>query len=253
MTIERLEELTDEYLIKMNLRVNKELVDKEGKALSLEHQGITNEFVNIFPSILEKYTKYFEFNPMNAEMNLSSRDTIQKIYEEIVTIKRELEKGNEISRVKQKGTQRKPQEDNFRRKQEIKETLQDVFTAVEHEMRGREEPNIDWDNLRVYSYRIISHYIETIEQNVFEKNEDDMIQKEVERYIEEIEQELKNEKSEDMKLEFKDGPVCPVVADTDEFARVNRELANDIQEQQETSQNEPTRNDNGLGPLEPIL
>lgn len=250
MTIERLEELTHEYLQQMKSRVDNNLSEKESKDLSVEHERIKREFINILPSVLEKYSKYFEFNSMHEEMNLSSEDTVQKIYERIVTIKRELEAGKEISKVKQRGTQQEPQQENFRRQSIIKDTLQETFQRVEQEIRRREF-NIDWDSLRVYCNRIISHYTETTEQDVFKKNENDMVREEVERYIQEVEQELNNEKSEDMKLEFKDGPVCPVVTDTNEFARMNRQIADDIQK--ETSEKESLRDNNSLGGLEPIL
>lgn len=252
MTIERLEELTHGYLQQMKARVDNNLLDKESKDLTLEHERIKREFINILPSVLEKYSEHFEFNSMHEEMNLSSEDTVQKIYERIVTIKRELEEGKEISKVKQRENQQEPQQENFRRQSIIKDTLQETFQRVEQEMRRREF-NIDWDSLRVYCNRIISHYTETTEQNVFKKNENDMVREEVERYIQEMEQELNNEKSEDMRLEFKDGPVCPVVTDTDEFARKNKQIADEIQEQEENSQNSPTRNENNLGGLEPIL
>ena len=59
MTIERLEELTREYLQKMQSKVNTKLQDKESKDLAIEHEKIIREFVNILPSILEKYSEYF--------------------------------------------------------------------------------------------------------------------------------------------------------------------------------------------------
>ncbi len=52
-------------------------------------------------------------------------------------------------------------------------------------------------------------------------------------------------------VEWKDGPVCPVVTDTNEFAKVNRQIVDDVQK--ETSANETVRGDNNLGGLEPIL
>ena len=43
-----------------------------------------------------------------------------------------------------------------------------------------------------------------------------------------------------MNLEFIDGPICPVVTDTNEFAKVNRQIVNNIQEQ-ENSQDEKNK------------
>lgn len=252
MTIERLEELTHGYLQQMKARVDNNLLDKESKDLTLEHERIKREFINILPSVLEKYSEYFEFNLMHEEMNLSSEDTVQKIYERIIIIKRELEEGREISKAKQRGIQQEPKEANFRRQSTIKDILQETFQSVEREMRRREF-NIDWDSLRLYCNRIIGHHIEKIEQDVFKKNEDDIIREEVESYIQEIEQELNNEKNEDMRLEFTDGPVCPIVTNTGEFAKVNRQIADNIQEQEKNSQNSLTRDENNLGGLEPIL
>lgn len=239
MTIERLEELTRAYLQKMQSRVNTNLQDKESKDLATEYERIIKEFMNIHPVILEKYSKYFEFYPMREEIEGSSLDAIQAIYERITVIKRELEEGREISKVKQRGIQQEPKEANFRRQSIIKDVLQETFQSVEREMRRREF-NIDWDSLRVYCNRIISHHTETIEQDVFKKNEDDIIREEVESYIQEIEQELNNEKNEDMHLEFTDGPICPVVTDTSKFAKANRQIVDDMKEQ-ENSQGEKNK------------
>lgn len=231
MTIERLEELTREYLQKMQSRVNTKLQDKESKDLAIEHEKIVREFVNISPVILEKYSKYFEFNPMREEIELSSADAVQKIYERITIIKRGLEEGKEVDEVKQREEQQEHIEENVRRQFMIKETLQETFKNIEQEMRKR-EVNIDWDSLRVYCNRIISHHVETTEQNVFKENENDIIKEEVEGYIQEIEQELNSEKNEDMNLEFTKGPICPVVTDTSEFAKVNRQIVDSMQEQE---------------------
>lgn len=236
MTIERLEELAREYLQKMQSRVNTKLQDKESKDLAMEHEKIVREFVNISPVILEKYSKYFEFNPMCEEIELSSADAVQKIYERITIIKRGLEEGKEIDKVKQREGQQEHIEENVRRQFMIKETLQETFKNIEQEMRKR-EVNIDWDSLRVYCNRIISHHVETMEQDVFKKNENDIIREEVEGHIQEIEQELNSGKNEDMKLEFTQGPICPVVTDTNEFAKVNRQIIDNMQEQ-ENSQSE---------------
>ncbi len=239
MTIERLEELTREYLQKMQSKVNTKLQDKESKDLAIEHEKIIREFVNILPSILEKYSEYFEFNPMHEEIELSSADAVQRIYERIIRIRRGLEEGKEINEVKQREEQQEHVEENSRRQFILKDRLQEMFQNVEYEMRKREF-NIDWDSLRVYCNRIISHHVETTEQNVFKKNENDIIREEVESYIQEIEQELNSEKNEDMNLEFIDGPICPVVTDTNEFAKVNRQIVNNIQEQ-ENSQGEKNK------------
>lgn len=239
MTIERLEELTREHLQKMQSRVNTKLQDKESKDLAIEHEKIVREFVNISPVILEKYSKYFEFNPMREEIELSSADAVQKIYERITIIKRGLQEGKEVDEVKQREGQQEHIEENVRRQFMIKETLQETFKNVEQEMRKR-EVNIDWDSLRVYCNRIISHHVETTEQNVFKENENDIIKEEVEGYIQEIEQELNSEKNEDMNLEFTKGPICPVVTDTSEFAKANRQIVDDMKEQ-ENSQGEKNK------------
>ncbi len=239
MTIERLEELTREYLQKMQSRVNTKIQDKESKDLAVEYEKIVRKFVNISPVILEKYSKYFEFNPMHEEIELSSTDAIQKIYERITIIKRGLQEGKEVDEVKQREGQQEHIKENVRRQFMIKETLQETFKNIEQEMRKR-EVNIDWDSLRVYCNRIISHHTETIEQDVFKKNEDDIIREEVESYIQEIEQELNNEKNEDMHLEFTDGPICPVVTDTSKFAKANRQIVDDMKEQ-ENSQGEKNK------------
>lgn len=239
MTIERLEELTREYLQKMQSRVNTKLQDKESKDLAIEHEKIVREFVNISPVILEKYSKYFEFNPMREEIELSSADAVQKIYERITIIKRGLQEGKEVDEVKQREGQQEHIEENVRRQFMIKETLQETFKNIEQEMIKR-EVNIDWDSLRVYCNRIISHHVETTEQNVFKENENDIIKEEVEGYIQEIEQELNSEKNEDMNLEFTKGPICPVVTDTSEFAKVNRQIIDNMQEQ-ENSQGEKNK------------
>lgn len=247
MTIERLEELTREYLQKMNSRVNKNLPDKENNDLAMEYEGIKHEFVNILPGILEKYSKYFEFNPMHEEIELSSADVIQKIYERIIQIKRKMEQGKDIDRFSE---QKENQDVNFGRSQQIKQILQDAFIKVEHEMRRREF-NINWDTLKIYCNRIISNHMELIEKNVFQKNEDDTVKEEVQRYIEEVKQELSVEKSEDMKLEFDDGSICPVVTDTTKFAKANKKIADNIQV--ENSQNDKTKIENKYGVLGPIL
>ena len=244
MTIERLEELTNEYLRMMKSRVDKNLPEKENKDLSIEHERIKHEFVNILPGILEKYSKYFEFGSMGREINLSSEDAVQKIYERIIQIKREMEQGKDIDRFSE---QKENQDANFGRSQQIKQILQDAFIKVEHEMRRR-EININWDTLKIYCNRIISNHMELIEKNVFQKNENDTVKEEVQRYIEEIKQELSVEKSEDMKLEFDDGPICPVVTDTTEFAKANKKIADNIQV--ENLQNDKTENKYGaLGPI----
>lgn len=247
MTIERLEELTREYLQEMNSRVNKNLPDKENSDLAKEYERIKHEFVNILPGILEKYSEHFEFSSMGREMELSSKDTVQKIYEKIIAIKRGVEQDKKIDRFSE---QEEKQDANFGRSQQIKQILQDAFIKVEHEMRRR-ELNINWDNLKIYYNRIISNHMELIEKNVFQRNENDTIKKEVEGYIEEIKQELNNEKSEDVKLEFDDGPICPVVTDTTEFAKANKKIADDIQDKAGNSQNDKT--ENKYGTLEPIL
>lgn len=45
------------------------------------------------------------------------------------------------------------------------------------------------------------------------------------------------------KIEWKEGEVCPVVADTNEFAKVNKQIVQEVEEQEEAYKNEPTRED----------
>ncbi|MBO5478209.1 MAG: hypothetical protein J6A04_00535 [Clostridia bacterium] len=244
MTIERLEELTNQYLQQMQLRVTMQVSDKMAEDLQREYEQIVQEFINLHPGVLEKYREEFEYNPMREEVDASSENIVNKIYERIVTVRRKIEQDEDIKKVEENSKQQE-KEANFGRQAAIKDKLQEAFQKVEIEMKKREF-NINWDSLKGYCNRIISNHIETIEQNVFKKNENDIIMEEVERYIEEIKQEMSQEKSEDMKLEFKDGPVCPVVTDTNKFSEINRQIADDVQEKKETSQNEKAKENDTL-------
>jgi hypothetical protein len=230
MRIEKLEELTNEYLQKMKARVKSKAHDTMENDFLNEYRPMVQEFINIEPSVLEKYRDYFETYPMNREIESSIEDIVNRVYENITIVRRGLEHDEDIKKMREVSRNNLDEkEENYPRKVRINDKLQEVFENVEAQMRKREF-NINWDSLKVYCKRIAENHTESIEQNVFEKNEDNIILEEVNRYIEEIEQENSLEK-DNTKLEFKDGPVCPVVTDTNEFAEVNKQIADKVQEE----------------------
>jgi hypothetical protein len=216
-----------------------------------EYKQMVREFINIQPNVLEKYKDDFELYPMNYEIEASGENIINKVYKSITLVKNGLENDEDINKIKEVSINNLDEkEENYARKVKVHDKLQDVFQNVEVQMRKREF-NIDWDVLKGYCSRIIEKHTDTIEQNVFEKNENDIILEEVNRYIDEIEQVVKLEK-DDKKLEFTDGPVCPTVTDTDEFAKINKQIADDVKEKNENSQNEKTKNE-GLSLPDDVL
>lgn len=228
MTIEKLEELTSEYLSKMESTVMSKAPSKMNEDLKLEYDQVKQEFINLLPGIFEKYRESFEFNSMQHDIEEASTDIMNRIYSRITNIKRGLQNEEDIEKLEVTSNEEKvPQSDG--RKDRIKYVLKDAFRIVENKMRNR-EINIDWDNLRRYCDQIISKHVDSIEKNVFISNEEQMIEREVEEYINEIKMEMRKDKGE--KLEFKDGAVCPVVTDTNQFAKVNQEIANNIKEQE---------------------
>lgn len=48
-----------------------------------------------------------------------------------------------------------------------------------------------------------------------------------------MEEKMEEKGSTTSKLEFKDGPVCPIVTDTNHFAAVNKQIATEVQEREE--------------------
>ena len=124
-----------------------------------------------------------------------------------------------------------PQSDG--RKDRIKDILKDAFKIVENKIRYQ-EINIDWTVLSRYCDQIISKHVDSIEKGVFISNGEDLIEQEVKNYMDEIRMEM----GKDKKVEFKNGTICPVVTDINQFAKVNQEIANKIEEQEKTEQKE---------------
>lgn len=232
MTIERLEELTREYLSRMQSRVTCNAPAKMKESLNVEYNQIKQEFINLLPGIFEKYRESFEFYPMGHDIEEASTDIMNRIYSKITNIKRSLQNEEDIDKVEVTANEEKvPQSDG--RKDRIKDILKDAFKIVENKIRYQ-EINIDWTGLSRYCDQIISKHVDSIEKDVFISNGEDLIEQEVKNYMDEIRMEM----GKDKKVEFKNGTICPVVTDINQFAKVNQEIANKIEEQEKTEQKE---------------
>jgi len=236
MNIERLEEFTRDYLTQMQSRVMMNASGKMNEDLVIQYKQMVEDFINIHPGVLEKYRESFEFYPMRSEFEASSENIVNKIAEKIFIVKRALENDQDIEKVEKKTTETE-KEHNYSRTLTIQETIQDQFRYVEGQMRKREF-NVNFENLRIYCNRIISKYTESIEENVFENNEQDIIKQEVQKYMDEIKMMINNEKSQETKLQWKEGTVCPIISDTSEFARINKQIADRIKEENEKTERE---------------
>lgn len=235
MTKERLEELTDEFMRQMEARVMAHGAERMNVELGKEWQQVKNDFIKIDDRVLEKYREEFEFDPMTGEINTSLESVINRVYNKIVTIRRGLEQDKKIEEVEMTAREEdKKQEEQYGRKYAIQDNLQRAIERIEQKMRARDIYGfMNWDTFKVAYNRVINNHIETIEKNVFEKQEDDMVIEEVERYLGEVKLEMKKERPNDIGLEFKEGPICPVVTNTNHFAEVNKRIAHEVQEQKE--------------------
>ncbi len=182
MTIERLEELTQEYIQKMKSRVSSKYPDEIRTMLYQEHEQMIREFIGMIPNsnYLEKYRKDFEFDPMTSMTQESMEYTIQSICERINIIKRGLEEDKKIEELEPEKT--KQESENYARKSQIYQVLDEMFATVIQKMRGTEF-NIDWNAVARNCKEIIENHIDRIAENGFTKKEKDTIEQEVQKYI----------------------------------------------------------------------
>lgn len=235
MTKERLEELTQEYMKQVKARVMDKGFGRMNSKLAQEFEQVKNDIIRIDDRVLEKYREEFEFDPMTGEINASLENIINRVYSKIVMIRRELEEDKKIEQVERRAIEEDNQKEApYARRSAIQDNLQRAIERIEQQMRARDIYGfINWEAFRVACNRVINNHIESIEQNVFEKSENDMVCEEVEKYIGEVKLEMKKERPNDVGLEFKDGPVCPIVTDTNQFAEVNKQIAKEVQESEE--------------------
>ncbi len=234
MTKERLEELTHEYLQGMKARVMTNGVETMSLELKKEQDKVKDDFIKIDDRLLEKYREEFEFDPMTGEFNVSLENIVNRVYDKIVTIHRQLEQDKKIEEVETQVTQEdRKKEVSYRRTSAIDEHLRRAIERIKQKMKIRDVYGfINWETFEVAYNRVINNHIESIEQNVFEKQEDNMVIEEVERYLDEVKFEMKKQRPNDMELEFKVGSVCPIVTDINRFAQINKQIALEVEKEE---------------------
>lgn len=228
--LDKLDKLTKEFRTDMDKRVNKHIPEKIDNDLKKSYERFKLEIVTIDSNIFEKYKDRIELNPMGKEINESNENIIQEISKRIQYAKREIEKDKNIDTIKAQITKNDKAENQdaqgkkYLKTRRVKDILNDALRKLEIDIR-KKEPNIDWEYCKNRFGRISSNYAEDIQQNVFTKNENQIINKEIENYIEVIRQELIKDKSKDEeKLTFEEGPVCPVVTNREVLDAKNSEV-----------------------------
>lgn len=235
MIIEELENLVKEFLSKMNGRIEGQHQATLDSNLQQQYKQIIRAFENIHP-LLGKFENDLQFGSLGSEKTKSTENVKQQIYDRVRQIKRALENGVDIKKVK--AAQERPRlGQNARRMENIDGTLREVFKYV---LRKIQNKGIffrdDLETLDMEFRRIVRRGTENIESEVFRRTEITSIEQETNRFLAEVEAEImrkgpiieKAERAEtaDRKTRmdelaemFIDGPVCPVVKDKEAFAK----------------------------------